>query len=186
VDDDPHINILFKLENNMNTTISISLDYKNSPFGNDAEFVTSICSSIPEGTASDFLVALATHNSTQVQCALASRSDLPTAAIEALVDGGKMAVRRTLVHSKSFKVWATTDLLIEWCHADEEFAASLARQIMEFGNADTAELFALLSGHPDPDVRRQLAQAWRLPKPFRKQLLNDSDMGVIRTACESL
>ncbi|WP_146107643.1 hypothetical protein [Porphyrobacter sp. HT-58-2] len=151
----------------MTTTISISFDSESFIVGNDAEFLSAVCSSIPEGTAPELLVALAAHNSTQVQCALASRSDLPSAALEALANAGKMAVRRTLVHSEPFRAWATTDLLIEWCLADEEFAAPLARQIMEFENADTAELFALLSVHPDPDVRRELAQAWRkrCPEP---------------------
>lgn len=166
---------------------SISFNYNNAEFfvPNDSEFISNICRYLPENSAPDLLLALASHRSTQVQCAVASRDDLSVEAIRVLISGGNRQVRRTLVYADAFKSVAQTDMLLEWCEADEEFAAQVARQVMDFENADPEELFAALSTHSDPDVRRELAQTWQLPKSLRKKLFDDSDFGVARAAKNS-
>lgn len=169
----------------MNYDFSFFIVDEKFTIPNDSEFIAGICSSLPEQSAPELLVALAAHNSSMVQCAIASRSDLPVEAIKVLIASGNKQVRRALIYSESFKVSADTDLLIEWCLDDAEFAASAARQIMEFDNADTNQLFEVLSEHVDPDVRRELARAWNLPKSKRKKLLNDIDFGVARAASDN-
>jgi hypothetical protein len=169
----------------MNNIFSININSNNFSLPNDAEFITGICSCLPEHSAPVLLVALASHHSSMVRCTIASRSDLPVEAVECLIAGGNRQVRRTLVHNDVFKTSANTDLLIEWCADDAEFAAAAASQITEFENADTEQLFAVLSEHADPDVRRELARAWNLPKSKRKKFLNDADFGVARIASES-
>ena len=169
----------------MKHNFSIFISGAQFTIPNDSEFIAGICSSLPDQSAPELLVALAAHNSSMVQCAIASRSDLPSEALEILIANGNKQVRRALICSESFKVSVNTDLLIEWCSDDAEFAASTARQIMEFENADSDQLFEVLSEHVDPDVRRELARAWNLPKSKRKKLLNDIDFGVARAASDN-
>ena len=152
----------------------------------DTELLAAICSSLPEGTAPELLVALADHRSTQVLTALASRSDLPEAAVEAIAKSGNITVRRTLAYSDVFKAWASTELLIEWCAVDEEFARAVAERLMDFEAANTQTLFDVLAAHVDPDVRKGLAEAWQLPKQLRKKLVDDQDVTVSRVAKEHI
>lgn len=169
----------------MYNQIYLTLNGSQFSIPNDAEFIASIWTSLPEFRSSELLVELAAHSSSAVQCAIASRRDVPAKATEILMSCDNKQVRRNLVYNDRFKVAATTDVIIAWCAEDAEFAAIAARQIMEFENADTDQLFEIFSQHIDPDVRRELAQAWQLPKHMRRRLINDSDFGVARSACEN-
>lgn len=167
-------------------SIQIKIDGADTDISNDPELIAAICSALPENAYPDVVVALAHHHSVDVQCAVASRSDLPAAAVEALVMGQSKQVRRRLIDCAMFHSIAKTETLLEWCSADEEMAADTARRIMYFENADTKELFAALSSHQDPSVRRALAEAWNLPKSYLKLLATDTDAGVVRAASYNL
>lgn len=166
--------------------VKIQIDGSETDITNDSEALAALCSSLPEKAYPEMITALADHHSADVQCAIASRSDLSEAAVEALVKSQSKQVRRRLVDCTTFHSTAKTELLLEWCSVDEELAADIARRIMYFENADTRQLFAALSSHRDPSVRRALAETWNLPKSYLKLLVSDSDVSVARTALYNL
>ena len=169
----------------MNTNIMITFGDAKFEVSNDASFVESICSALPEVGADDLIVALAGHSSTQVRCALARRDALPIKALLTLAESGNLTVRRSLVYSDAFRAWANTDLLIAWSQIDEKFARLVAEDVSAFDVAETEALFRALAVHDDPDVRKALAEDWNLPIKLLKQLLDDADSGV-RWAAEKI
>lgn len=170
----------------MSNNITIKFNDVEFNAGDNASFIADICDQLPEEGAESLLIALAGHASSRVSCSIARRDKLPTQALIILAESKNLAVRRELVRSEAFRAWATTDLLVEWSQADEEFARSLAESLAYFDAADTELVFKALSAHDDPDVRRGLADSYNLPKRLWRLLLEDPDMGVQHAAENSL
>lgn len=129
---------------------------------------------------------LAQHPSARVRRAVACRNCLSEERIVALADDPDVEVRRALFSSSAFRRWATTERLLTMAAANVDVAIQVAGDVHVFDSAEADRLAEELAAHSDPSVRAALAQGYRTPKRFLKQLLEDQDYEVGLSARETL
>lgn len=129
---------------------------------------------------------LAKHPSCRVRQQVARNDKLDRPTVELLARDTDVEVLRNLVLSEAARRYLTLDMLVRMIELDAYLASALAHRIDDFGLATTVQLAERLMSHPDPIVRRDLAQADATPKRFVKALCKDPDLSVMMAAQEAL
>lgn len=130
--------------------------------------------------------AAAHHPAAMVRLAAASQDLLPGDAALELATDPCAAVRDALVQNGIFRRVAPESMILALIESDPLVAETVAQCLALFENADINVLCDALRRHPDPTVRRALADNESTPLNWLKKLRGDTAKEVADAAREKL
>jgi hypothetical protein len=130
--------------------------------------------------------AAAHHPAAAVRLAASSQEHLPGDAALELATDPCANVRVQVVRNALFRRVAPEAMILALIESDPEVAAAVAEVVAQFENTDINVLCGALARHPDPTVRRTLADNDATPLNWLKKLRDDAAKEVADVALAKL
>ena len=157
-------------------TLTITVGDEAQDFALGTEALVSLFSGGVHADRAEFagaLAAAAHHPAASVRRAVAAHDHLPGDAAMTLATDPCASVRAELLRSAIFRRIAPEATIVALIESDPDVAMSVAELVAQFENADINVLCAALAAHPDPSVRRALADGGGAPLKWLKKLRDD-------------
>lgn len=130
--------------------------------------------------------AAAHHPAAVVRRAASAQENLPGDAALKLATDPCAAVRVQVVRNALFRRVAPEAMILALIESDPEVAEAVAEVVGQFENTDINVLCDALARHPDPTVRRTLADNDYTPLKWLKSLRDDRAKEVANVALAKL
>lgn len=169
-------------------TLTVTTGGESQDFVLGARHVEALVSTCYGDTAefAGLFAAAAQHPSVAVRRSVAGMQHLPGDSAMALAKDTCATVRRLVVQNQMFLRMAGDEAVLALIASDPEVADAVACMVSQFENADSNVLCEALSQHPDPDVRRSLANNNATPMKWLRKLRTDASKDVADAALETL
>ena len=172
------------------TTFTLTITSAGEPqtFTLGARHVESIVSGYGTDTPefAGLFAAAAQHPALSVRRSAAGQDNLPADAVLALANDPCASVRVQIVGNRVFRQVATEAVVLALIESDPEVADAVANYVGQFENVDVNVLCEALSRHPDPSVRRTLANNSDCPVKWLRKFRTDPSKDVMDTAISEL
>lgn len=169
--------------------LTITVDGESQSFPLGAGLLENLVSSMSYVDSAEFagvFSAAARHPAASLRKAVAGHDHLPGDVALDLANDPCASVRAQVPRSSMFRRVAPEAVILSLIESDPEVAVTIAELVPMFENADINVLCAALARHPDPLVRRTLAEYGGAPLSWLKQLCDDKMKDVADVARSQL